>query len=94
MAHAWNACWVHALGGSNPPSSASRSHRPLDETGFLSAQNMHTQNADPGLRRSSPLKGDHTDHNLEEPEPREEGFFKGSTPGEETQRKFAGKRTS
>lgn len=22
MAHAWNACWVHALGGSNPPSSA------------------------------------------------------------------------
>lgn len=23
MAHAWNACWVQALGGSNPPSSAS-----------------------------------------------------------------------
>src|SRR5690606_22130391 len=23
MAHAWKACWVHALGGSNPPSSAS-----------------------------------------------------------------------
>ena len=22
MAHAWNACWVNALGGSNPPSSA------------------------------------------------------------------------
>ena len=22
MAHAWKACWVHALGGSNPPSSA------------------------------------------------------------------------
>lgn len=23
MAHAWKACWVQALGGSNPPSSAS-----------------------------------------------------------------------
>ena len=23
MAHAWKACWVNALGGSNPPSSAS-----------------------------------------------------------------------
>ena len=22
MAHAWKACWVEALGGSNPPSSA------------------------------------------------------------------------
>ena len=22
MAHAWKACWVQALGGSNPPSSA------------------------------------------------------------------------
>ncbi len=22
MAHAWKACWVNALGGSNPPSSA------------------------------------------------------------------------
>ena len=22
MAHAWKACWVKALGGSNPPSSA------------------------------------------------------------------------
>src|SRR6476661_1511373 len=22
MAHAWNACWVNALGGSNPPFSA------------------------------------------------------------------------
>src|SRR5699024_7164809 len=27
MAHAWNACWVNALGGSNPPSSAGE--RPL-----------------------------------------------------------------
>src|SRR5450830_525849 len=24
MAHAWKACWVKALGGSNPPSSAER----------------------------------------------------------------------
>ena len=24
MAHAWKACWVKALGGSNPPSSAQR----------------------------------------------------------------------
>ena len=24
MAHAWKACWVQALGGSNPPSSAVR----------------------------------------------------------------------
>ncbi len=24
MAHAWNACWVNALGGSNPPSSAKK----------------------------------------------------------------------
>ncbi len=29
MAHAWKACWVQALGGSNPPFSAQdRSHRP------------------------------------------------------------------
>jgi hypothetical protein len=26
MAHAWKACWVKALGGSNPPSSAEISH--------------------------------------------------------------------
>src|SRR6187431_948350 len=26
MAHAWKACWVQALGGSNPPSSASRAN--------------------------------------------------------------------
>lgn len=24
MAHAWNACWVNALGGSNPPFSAEK----------------------------------------------------------------------
>ncbi|SRR5690625_3103916 len=29
MAHAWKACWVHALGGSNPPSSAGRRARDL-----------------------------------------------------------------
>lgn len=28
MAHAWKACWCNSLGGSNPPSSASRT--PLD----------------------------------------------------------------
>src|SRR6478736_8971227 len=27
MAHAWKACWVNALGGSNPPSSAGRGAR-------------------------------------------------------------------
>ena len=27
MAHAWKACWVNALGGSNPPSSAARGAR-------------------------------------------------------------------
>src|SRR3954453_4552612 len=27
MAHAWKACWVKALGGSNPPSSAGRRAR-------------------------------------------------------------------
>ena len=26
MAHAWKACWVNALGGSNPPSSALLTH--------------------------------------------------------------------
>src|SRR5829696_6825918 len=29
MAHAWKACWVRALGGSNPPSSAGRRARDL-----------------------------------------------------------------
>src|SRR5450756_850485 len=29
MAHAWKACWVKALGGSNPPSSAKRWARDL-----------------------------------------------------------------
>lgn len=33
MAHAWNACWVHALGGSNPPSSATES--PCSRRGSL-----------------------------------------------------------
>ena len=28
MAHAWKACWVHALAGSNPASSASQKTRP------------------------------------------------------------------
>ncbi len=28
MAHAWNACWVNALGGSNPPSSALHTEHP------------------------------------------------------------------
>lgn len=54
MAHAWNACWVHALGGSNPPSSASRSHRPLDETGFLYAHNVYALKRQP---RPTPAMG-------------------------------------
>ena len=29
MAHAWKACWVQALGGSNPPSSAIRPGIPV-----------------------------------------------------------------
>src|ERR1700754_842556 len=30
MAHAWKACWVKALGGSNPPSSAPSARSPPD----------------------------------------------------------------
>jgi hypothetical protein len=29
MAHAWNACWVNALGGSNPPFSAGKDPAPV-----------------------------------------------------------------
>ena len=58
MAHAWNACWVHALGGSNPPSSAtgrppvsSSSH---EETGgFLYGERSLPQEAE--LLRLIPL---------------------------------------
>src|SRR5699024_6406391 len=32
MAHAWNACWVNALGGSNPPSSAVGKPPPADSS--------------------------------------------------------------
>ena len=42
MAHAWKACWVKALGGSNPPSSAGRRARDL-------------QRRRPRALRSSPL---------------------------------------
>lgn len=36
MAHAWNACWVHALGGSNPPSSAEHeAPGPVRSRGFV-----------------------------------------------------------
>ena len=35
MAHAWNACWVHALGGSNPPSSALSPASSFRGRGFL-----------------------------------------------------------
>ena len=31
MAHAWNACWVHALRGSNPLSSANGKAPDLDD---------------------------------------------------------------
>ena len=34
MAHAWKACWVQALGGSNPPSSATGSRDSLEPRGF------------------------------------------------------------
>ena len=33
MAHAWKACWVNALGGSNPPSSAGRRAREPQQCG-------------------------------------------------------------
>jgi len=38
MAHAWTACWVKALGGSNPPFSAVGTSHDIVETGeeFLS----------------------------------------------------------
>lgn len=35
MAHAWKACWVKALGGSNPPSSAKRVNEPSSAKGFF-----------------------------------------------------------
>src|SRR5688500_3299948 len=36
MAHAWNACWVNALGGSNPPFSATGNPvLTMSEPGFL-----------------------------------------------------------
>ena len=34
MAHAWKACWVQALGGSNPPSSATGPRDSLEPRGF------------------------------------------------------------
>ena len=37
MAHAWKACWVQALGGSNPPSSATvQSEVEVQQTSFRS----------------------------------------------------------
>ena len=35
MAHAWKACWVQALGGSNPPSSATGPRNLLRFRGFV-----------------------------------------------------------
>ena len=35
MAHAWKACWVQALGGSNPPSSATGPRDLLRFRGFF-----------------------------------------------------------
>ena len=35
MAHAWKACWVQALGGSNPPSSATGPRDRFRFRGFL-----------------------------------------------------------
>ena len=35
MAHAWKACWVQALGGSNPPSSATGPRDLLRFRGFV-----------------------------------------------------------
>ena len=37
MAHAWKACWVNALGGSNPPSSAKEKDRPTWRSFSLSS---------------------------------------------------------
>ena len=53
MAHAWKACWVQALGGSNPPSSASSVLVPApldvpDDCGLLLAtRRPGTPTADP-----------------------------------------------
>ena len=38
MAHAWKACWVQALGGSNPPSSATRPRDRFRFRGFCCLQ--------------------------------------------------------
>lgn len=35
MAHAWNACWVNALGGSNPPFSAGSAPASTDAGAFF-----------------------------------------------------------
>src|SRR5690554_241469 len=47
MAHAWKACWVNALGGSNPPSSASRRARDLQRCGWRALRHDHVRADDP-----------------------------------------------
>jgi hypothetical protein len=42
MAHAWKACWVKALGGSNPPSSANRAPKHLERT-FMKLPKLGTR---------------------------------------------------
>ena len=51
MAHAWKACWVQALGGSNPPSSATGPRDLLRFRGFCCLSRRWCS----GRRRARPL---------------------------------------
>ena len=52
MAHAWKACWVQALGGSNPPSSATQPRKLPRLRGFVACGAPRT-----GLPGSLPTWG-------------------------------------
>ena len=53
MAHAWKACWVNALGGSNPPSSAGRRARDLQRCGLRALRRRRVWVGDGGGGSSS-----------------------------------------
>lgn len=73
MAHAWNACWVNALGGSNPPFSAVG---PGPRTGaFLRSEPMPPSQA-PAMRHAGAGSGD----DAQPAEPPPGGLFAGANP--------------
>src|SRR5688500_17138233 len=59
MAHAWNACWVNALGGSNPPFSATGNPVPIhSEPGFLLSSRLSSPRLlSPSRVRPRPASG-------------------------------------